>query len=179
MAPSPQQRDGGAPGKQAAQVEPDPSSLVPIPTLPPHLQLLVSNSRGPAGQDARNNKLPVSLGPSCSPYIKAPPIRSRSREQRGHVMPGIPPPFTMQDSNFPIRGAASLESRNSGPPRVRKKTWAQHAAVALSGSRGSSSLKCVAVSTLQYTTPYNPPQVQTPCPSLPCPCLWPHRTLSL
>ncbi len=33
-------------------------------------------------------------------------------------------------------------------------------AVALSGSRGSSSFKCVAVSTLQYTTPHNPPQVQ-------------------
>ncbi len=35
VAQSPQQCDGGAPGKQAAQVEPDPSSLVPIPTLPP------------------------------------------------------------------------------------------------------------------------------------------------
>ncbi len=37
---------------------------------------------------------------------------------------------------------------------------AQHAAAALSRSRGSSSLKCVAVSTLQYTMPHNPPQVQ-------------------
>ena len=78
----------------------------------------------------------------------------------GHVVPGTPPLFTMQDSNFPAMGGASLESRNSGPQRVRTKTWAQHAAVASSGSRGSSSLKCVAVSTLQYTTPHNPPQVQ-------------------
>ncbi len=79
-AQSPQQRDGGAPGKQAAQVEPDTSSLVPIPTLPPHLQTLVTNSFGPAGQDARSTKLPVSPGPLCSPYIKSPPCRSRSRD---------------------------------------------------------------------------------------------------
>jgi hypothetical protein len=78
----------------------------------------------------------------------------------GHVAPGIPPLFTMQDSDFPAMGGASLESRNSGPPRVRTKTWAQHAAAALSGSRGSSSFKCAAVSTLQYTTPHNPLQVQ-------------------
>jgi hypothetical protein len=68
-AQSSQQRDGGAPGKQASQVEPDPSSLVPIPTLPPYLQTLVFNSIGPVGQDTRSTKLPVSSGPSCSPYI--------------------------------------------------------------------------------------------------------------
>jgi hypothetical protein len=78
----------------------------------------------------------------------------------GHVAPGTPPPFTMQDSNFPAMGGTSLESCNSGPSHDRMKTWAQHAAVALSGSRGSSSLKCVAVSTLQYTMPQNPLQVQ-------------------
>ncbi len=33
---SPQQCDGGAPGKCATQVDLDPSSLVPKPTLPPH-----------------------------------------------------------------------------------------------------------------------------------------------
>jgi hypothetical protein len=33
-------------------------------------------------------------------------------------------------------------------------------AVASLGSRGSSSLKCVAMSILKYTTPHNPPQVQ-------------------
>jgi hypothetical protein len=157
-AQSPQQREGGAPRKQAAQVEPDPSSLVPIPTLPPHLQTLVSNSLGPASQDARSTKLPVSLGPLCSPYIKSPPCRSRSGDQMGHVVPGTPPPFTMQDSNFPVMGGASLESRNSGPPLVRTKTQAQHAAAASPGSRSSSSLKCgVVVSTLQYTTLHNPP----------------------
>ncbi len=78
----------------------------------------------------------------------------------GHVAPGTPPPFTMQDSNFPVMMGVSLESHNSGPLRTRTKTCAQHAAVALSGSRGSSSLKCVAVSILQYTTPHIPPQVQ-------------------
>jgi hypothetical protein len=67
----------------------------------------------------------------------------------GHVAPGTPPPFTMQDSNFPAMGSTSLELRNSGPPHVRTKTRAQHTTAALSGSRGSSSLKCVAVSTLQ------------------------------
>ncbi len=55
---------------------------------------------------------------------------------------------------------ASLELRNSGPLRVRTKTCTQHAAAAPSGSRGGSSLKCVAVYTLQYTTPHNSPQVQ-------------------
>jgi hypothetical protein len=78
----------------------------------------------------------------------------------GHVARGTPPPFTMQDFNFLAMGGASFESHNSGPLRVRTKTWAQHAAVASSGSRGSSSLKCVAVSTLQYTMPHNPLQVQ-------------------
>jgi hypothetical protein len=82
----------------------------------------------------------------------------------GHVAPGTPTPFTMQDSNFPAMGGASLEARNSGPPRVRTKTWAQHAAAGLLGSRGSSSLKCVAVFTLQYTTPHNPLQVQDTLP---------------
>jgi hypothetical protein len=78
----------------------------------------------------------------------------------GHVAPGTPPPFTMHDSNFPVMGDASFELHNSGPPHVRTMTWAQHAAAALSGSRGSSSLKCVAVSTLQYTMPHNPSQAQ-------------------
>jgi hypothetical protein len=40
---SPQKFDGVALGKHAAQVDPDPSSSVPIPTLPPHLLTLVSN----------------------------------------------------------------------------------------------------------------------------------------
>ncbi len=131
VAQSPQQREDAAPGKQAAQVEPDPSSLVPIPTLLPHLQSLVPNSLGPAGQDARSTKLPVSLGPSYSPYIESPPHRSRSGDQTGHVAPGTPPPFTMQDSIFLVMVEASLESRNSGPPHVRTKTCAQHAAAAL------------------------------------------------
>ncbi len=107
---SPQQCEDGAPGKRAAQVEPDPSSWVLIPTLPPHLQTLVPNSLGPAGQGARSTKLPGSPGPLCSPYIKSPPRRSRSRNQTGHVAPGTPPPFTMQDSDFPAMIGASLES---------------------------------------------------------------------
>jgi hypothetical protein len=82
----------------------------------------------------------------------------------GHVVPGTPPPFTMQDSNFPAMGGASLESCNSGPPRVRTKTRAQHAAAASLGSRGSSSLKCVSASTLQYTRPHNPLHVQGALP---------------
>jgi hypothetical protein len=61
---------------------------------------------------------------------------------------------------FPVMVGASLELRNSGPLHIRMKTRAQHAAAALSGSRGSSSLKCVAVSPLQYTTSHIPPQVQ-------------------
>ncbi len=129
-------------------MEPDPSSLVPIPTLPPHPQTLVPNSLGPAGQDARSTKLPVSPGPLHSPYIESPPCRMRSHDQTGHVVPGTPPPVTMQDSNFLVMGGVNLESCNSGPLRTRMKTRAQHVAAALSGSRGSSSLKCVAVSTL-------------------------------
>jgi hypothetical protein len=145
-------------------VELDPSSSVPIPTLPPHLKTLVSNSLGPAGQDARSTKLPVSLGPLCSLYIESSPCRSRSRDQTGHVAPGTPPPFTMQDSYFPATGGASLELHNSGPPQVRMKMLAQHASAASLVSRSSSSLKCVVVSTLQYTTPHNPPQVQDALP---------------
>jgi hypothetical protein len=64
---SPQQCDGGGPGKRATQVETDPSSSVSIPTLPPHLLTLVSNLLRSAGQDARSTKLPVSPGPSGSP----------------------------------------------------------------------------------------------------------------
>jgi hypothetical protein len=164
VAQIPQQRDGGAPGKQVAQVELDPSSLVPIPNLPPYLQMLVSNSLGPAGQDARSTKLLESLGPSCSPYIESPPRRLRSREQTRHVVPGTPSPFILQDSNFLAIRGASLEPRNSIPLQVRTKTRAQHAAAALSGIRTSSSLKCVVVSTLQYTMPHNPPQVQGTSP---------------
>jgi hypothetical protein len=72
---SPQQGDGGASGKQAAQVDPDPSSLVPIPTLPLNSLSLVPHSSGLAGQDARSAKLPVSPSPSGSTYIKSPPCR--------------------------------------------------------------------------------------------------------
>jgi hypothetical protein len=82
----------------------------------------------------------------------------------GHVVLDTPPPFTMQDSNFLAMGDASLESHNSRLPHVRTKTRAQHAAVASLGSRGSSSLKCVAEFTLQYTTPHNSPQVQDALP---------------
>jgi hypothetical protein len=141
-------------------MEPDPSSLVPIPTIPPHLQMLVFNSLGPVGQDARSTKLPESPGLSCSPYIKSPPHRLRSGDQTGHMAPGTPPPFTMQDSNFLTIGDTSLESRNSGLPQFRTKMQAQHTAAASSGSRSSSSLKCVVMSTLPYTMPHNPPQVQ-------------------
>jgi hypothetical protein len=78
----------------------------------------------------------------------------------GHVAPGTPPPFTMQDSNFLVMVGVSFELRNSDPLRTRTKTLAQHVAATLLESRGSSSLKCVAVSTLQYTTPHIPLQVQ-------------------
>jgi hypothetical protein len=144
-------------------VEPDPSSLVPISTLPPHLLTLVSNLLRPAGQDARNTKLPVSPSLS-SPHNNSPPCRSRSRDQTGQLAPGTPPPFTMLESNFLAMTGARLSPRNSGPPQVRMKTWAQHAAVATLGSRSSSSLKCVAVSTLPYNMPNNPPQVQDALP---------------
>jgi hypothetical protein len=82
----------------------------------------------------------------------------------GHVAPGTLPLFTMQDSNFPAIGGASLESCNSGPPQVRTKMRVQHEAAASSGSRSSSSLKCAVVFTLQFTTPHNPLQVQDELP---------------
>jgi hypothetical protein len=80
------------------------------------------------------------------------------------VAPGTPPLFTMQDSNFLMMEGASLELHKSGLPGVRTKTLAQHAAAASLGSRGSSSFRCVAVSTLQYTMPHNPSQVQDTSP---------------
>jgi hypothetical protein len=96
----------------------------------------------------------------------------------GQVAPSTPPPFTMQDSNFPAMGIASLDSCNSVLPRVKVKAWAQHAAAASSGSRSSSSPKCVAVSTLQYTTPHNPLQVQD-APPLSSPPLPPGPQVSV
>jgi hypothetical protein len=78
----------------------------------------------------------------------------------GHVALGTLPLFTMRDSNFLEMVRGSLELCNIGPLQVRTKTRAQHAAGASSGSRSSSSLKCVVVSTLQYTMLHNPPQVQ-------------------
>jgi hypothetical protein len=56
VAQSPQQCDGGAPGKQAAQVEPDPSPLVLIPTLPPHLQASLHQIPSPQVEERRPDK---------------------------------------------------------------------------------------------------------------------------
>jgi hypothetical protein len=126
VAQSPQQRKDGAPGKRVAQVELDPSSLVPIPTLPLHLQTLVPNSLGSAGQDTRSTKLPESPGPSCSPYIKSSPCRLGSGDQMGHVAPGTPPCSQCRTLFF--------RQSNSGLP-VRTKTCAQHAAAVSPGSR--------------------------------------------
>jgi hypothetical protein len=125
---SPHQHDGGAPGKCTTQVEPDLSSSILIPTLPPNLLTLVSNLLGPAGQDARRTKLPVSRGPSGSPYIEALPCRSRSGHQAGHLAPGTLHPFTMLDSNFLVMEGVSLAPCDSGLLQVRTKTWAEHAA---------------------------------------------------
>ena len=144
-------------------MEPDPSSSVPIPTLPSHLFTLVSSLLGLAGQDSRSTELLVSPGPSGSPYIESPPRRSRSKDQAGHVPPGSLSPFKMLDSNFPAVEGASLAPRNSGPLQVRTNTRAQHVAAASLGSR-ISSIKCVVESTLQYTMPKIPLQVQDPSP---------------
>ncbi len=179
VAQSPQQGDGGAPSKSATQVDLDPSTLVLIPTLPPHLLTLASNSLVPAAQDARSTKLPVSLGPSCSPYTESPPRRSRSGDQTRHVALGTPPPFTMLDSYFPTMGGASFESPNSGPTQVRTKMLAQHAAAALSGSRSSSSLTYLVESTFSIPHLTIPCSNKTHCPSLPCLCLQIRRTPSL
>jgi hypothetical protein len=123
---SPQQCDGRALGKCAAQVDPHHSSLVPIPTLPPFLLTLVPNLLKLAGQDARSTKLLVSPGPSGSPYIEPPPCRSRSSDQVGHLAPGSPPLFTVLDSDFPAMEGAFLVPRNPGLLQVRTKTRAQH-----------------------------------------------------
>jgi hypothetical protein len=68
-----QQCEGGAPGKWAAQMDMDPSSLVLIPMLTPPLNSVCAHSSGPAGQDAKDVKQPVYPPPSASPYIKSPP----------------------------------------------------------------------------------------------------------
>jgi hypothetical protein len=67
------------------------------------------------------------------------------------------------DSDFPAMEGASLALCDSVVLQARTKTQAQHAAVALAGSREHSSIKCVVDSTLCYTT-YNviPLQVQDP-----------------
>ncbi len=90
---SPQQCDGRAPGKCAAQVDPDPSALVSIPTLPPHLLTLVSNLFEPVGQDIRSTKLPVSPGLSGFPYTKSfPPAGQGAVIRLGiwHQAPHLP-----------------------------------------------------------------------------------------
>ncbi len=121
---------------------------------------MVSNSLSPVGQGARSTKLPVSLGPSGSPYIDSPPRRLRSGDHTGQLAPGTPPPFTMLDSNFLAMEGARLSLHDSRLLQVRTKTRAQHAAAALLGRKSSSSLKCVVESTLQYTTPNYSPQLQ-------------------
>ncbi len=94
---SPQQRDGGAPGKWDPQADLDPSSLVPIPMLPLNLLSLIAHSSGLAGQDVRSAKLPVSPSPSGSPNIESPPHRPRSGDQVGHLALCSLPPFKMLD----------------------------------------------------------------------------------
>jgi hypothetical protein len=159
---SSQQCDGGTLWKHAAQVDPDPSSSVPIPTLPPHLLTLVPNLLEPAGQDARRTKLPVSPGPSCSPYIESPPAG-----QGAVIRLGIwrwAPCLSSQCWTLISRQCrGKLAPRNPGQLQVRTKTWVQLVAVASLRSR-LSSIKCVVDSTLQYTTPndislqvHNPP----------------------
>jgi hypothetical protein len=69
----------------------------------------------------------------------------------------------MLDSNFLAMEGASLASHNSGPPQIKTKTRAQHAAAASLGSR-SSRIKCVVESTFQCTTLNIPLQVQDPLP---------------
>jgi hypothetical protein len=100
----------GGPGKHAAQVELDPSSSVPIPTLPPHLLTLVSNLLVPAGQDARSTKLPVSSGPSSSPYIESPHRRLRNGDQTGHLVPGNPTSLHNAGLQFPGNGGCKFGS---------------------------------------------------------------------
>jgi hypothetical protein len=174
-----QQCDGEAPGKQDAQVDPDLSSLVPIPTLPPHLLSLVAHSSGWAGQDARSAKLPVSPPPSGSPYIKSPPSRPRSGGQDGYLVPCSLLPFKMLDLDFPAIEKASLSLQDPVVLQVRTKTRAQHAACSMQhaaaasvGSIEISSIKCVVDSTLCCTTPnVIPSQVQDPL--IPPPASWP------
>jgi hypothetical protein len=66
-----QQREGEAPEKQATQVNPDPSSLVLISTLPPQSISLVAHSSGLVGQDARSVKL-LYLLPHLAPRTSNP-----------------------------------------------------------------------------------------------------------
>ncbi len=72
---------------------------------------------------------------------------------------------------FPGNGGQKFLSVQQWALQVRTKTLAQHAAAALSGSRSSSSLRCLVESTLQYTTPNNPPHLQDtpPLSSTPLP----------
>ncbi len=152
-------------------MEPDPSSLVLIPTLPPHLHTLVSNSLGPEGQDTRSNKLPVSLRLLCSPYTKSPPRRMRSGDQMGHVAPGTPPPFTMQDSNFLAMRGATLESGQRLRPSMRQRHCQGVGVVVV-----LNVLQCPLCNIPCLTIPH---RYKTPHLSPPCPCLQIFRTQSL
>jgi hypothetical protein len=126
---------GGATGKRATQLDPDPSSLVPIPMLPPHSLSLVSHSSGLAGL-------------SGSPYVESTPHTLRSGDQVGHLVLGSLLPFTILDLDFLAIEGASLAPRNPVVLLARTKTRAQHVAAVLGGSKKPSSIKCVVDSIL-------------------------------
>jgi hypothetical protein len=98
-----------------------PLLLGPDTHTPPSLANIGLQLFKPAVQDARSTKLPVSPGPSGSPYIKSPPHRSRSKDQAGQLALGSLPPFTMLDSDFPAMEGASLAPRNPGLLQVRTR----------------------------------------------------------
>ncbi len=167
-----QQREGGAPGKWASRMDPDLSSLVPIPTSPSHLISLAAHSSGLVGQDAKSVKLPVSPPLSGSPYIKSPPFRPRSGGWDGYLEPCSPLPFKMLDLDFPALEGASLALQDPIVLQARTKTRAQHVAAALAESIEISSIKCVVDFTLCYTMP-DVISLQVQDPLIPPPASWP------
>jgi hypothetical protein len=167
-----QQCEGGAPRKQATQVDPDPSALVLILMLPPQLISLGAHYSGLVEQDARCVKLPVSSPPPGSPYIKSSPCKPRSSDQDECLVPCFPLPFKMLDLDFLVMEGASLASQDPVVLQARSKTQAQHGAAASAGSREPSIIKCVVDSTLCFTMPnVIPLQVQDPL--IPPPASWP------
>jgi hypothetical protein len=159
-----QQHEGGTPGKQADQVDPDPFSLVPIPTSPPPFALVIRTFHWVGGSGHKECQVACI---SFSVWLSIHQIPSPQAKKRWSVWElGAMLPASLQDIGLRFSGNGGGKLVLAGScciAQVRTKMRAQHAAAASAGSIKISSIWCVVDFTLCYTMPnVIPLQVQDP-----------------